>query len=175
MEPALSWQRRVALFRGYQTLYSQYPSQLTIDLTFLDQDQGFTFDRAFRRIEVFLRRIERAEDMSIGAFVSIGRRRGRLHAHILALGRGRGSDRTLLDFNYGYWERQWPARAEIRPVRSHVRAAAYVAGQMTRNETCENFVYDPTDILRRSRIEPDQGIPIGSREDMRRHAMDEDQ
>jgi hypothetical protein len=175
MEPALSWQRRVALFRGYQTLYSQYPSQLTIDLTFLDQDQGFTFDRAFRRIEVFLRRIERAEDMSRGAFVSIGRRRGRLHAHILALGRGRGSDRTLLDFNYGYWERQWPARAEIEPVRSHVRAAKYVAGQMTKNESCENFVYDPTDILRRSRIEPDQGIPVGSLEDMRRHAMDEDQ
>ena len=46
---------------------------------------------------------------------------------------------------------------------------------MTRNESCENFPYDPSRILRRSRIEPDQGIPIGSDEDNRRLSMDGDE
>ena len=89
METPLSWQRRMALFRGWQELLLQYPFDLTMDLTFLDEDQRFTFDRASQRIEAYLRRIERTEEMDIGAFVSIGRRFGRLHAHILALGRGR--------------------------------------------------------------------------------------
>jgi hypothetical protein len=158
METEFSWQRRMAFFRGYQKLYRQWRWQWMVTLTFGEEYRNLTPRQACRMAERWIERIERTENIQIGAMYVIAKSNGLLHVHLLMIADLR-NDSTLLNISAKRWQSEWQNErktlAVVEPVVCNEKALTYVAGQMVHHGWARNNEYDPHEVLAHTGTDPD--------------------